>query len=204
MPLSVSSSRSPLCPRPLTMLRTTAARAARAASRSAIARSIPAPRSPALPRLPRLTRSFSATPHHFASSSTEQQQGGPRLAGQGEKGLTVALGNGAETTLYVCRVCASGLSSRLLPWLLTLVEWDSSYIWLRDHCREERSFHPQTKQRLVDTFKVRSSFASSPFFAWLTLNCGRSLPTIVRQPHGQPMRVSTSPVRQRTLFPPFP
>ncbi|KAK4055897.1 hypothetical protein OIO90_003154 [Microbotryomycetes sp. JL221] len=28
----------------------------------------------------------------------------------------------------------------------------SHYLWLRDHCREPRSFHPATKQRLVDTF----------------------------------------------------
>ncbi|GAA5866356.1 hypothetical protein JCM8547_000750 [Rhodosporidiobolus lusitaniae] len=29
-----------------------------------------------------------------------------------------------------------------------------SYVWLRDHCREERSYHPKTKQRLVDTYLI--------------------------------------------------
>ncbi|GAA6013959.1 hypothetical protein JCM11491_003469 [Sporobolomyces phaffii] len=31
-----------------------------------------------------------------------------------------------------------------------------SPVWLRDHCREERSFHPATRQRLVDTCKIPS------------------------------------------------
>ncbi|BGP33478.1 hypothetical protein JCM10296v2_005281 [Rhodotorula toruloides] len=117
------------------MLRNTAARASQAALRSATAQALSAPRSPALPRPPRLSRSFSATPLHLDSSSTQQQRVGPRLAGQGEKGLTVALGSGAETTF--------------------------SYIWLRDHCREERSFHPQTKQRLIDTSKIPSDYRPS-------------------------------------------
>ncbi|GAA5948797.1 hypothetical protein JCM3765_003904 [Sporobolomyces pararoseus] len=30
----------------------------------------------------------------------------------------------------------------------------SSPLWLRDHCREERSYHPATRQRLVDTCKI--------------------------------------------------
>ncbi|GAA5895731.1 uncharacterized protein JCM6883_001605 [Sporobolomyces salmoneus] len=29
-----------------------------------------------------------------------------------------------------------------------------SPVWLRDHCREERSYHPATRQRLVDTSKI--------------------------------------------------
>ncbi|GAA5990070.1 hypothetical protein JCM10908_005809 [Rhodotorula pacifica] len=33
-----------------------------------------------------------------------------------------------------------------------------SYMWLRDHCREERSYHPQTRQRLVDTTKIPSDY----------------------------------------------
>ncbi|GAA5879724.1 hypothetical protein JCM16303_004149 [Sporobolomyces ruberrimus] len=31
-----------------------------------------------------------------------------------------------------------------------------SPIWLRDHCREERSYHPSTRQRLIDTCKIPS------------------------------------------------
>ncbi|GAA5888651.1 hypothetical protein JCM6882_009032 [Rhodosporidiobolus microsporus] len=34
-----------------------------------------------------------------------------------------------------------------------------SYMWLRDHCREERSFHPKTRQRLVDTWKIPKDIA---------------------------------------------
>ncbi|GAA5995873.1 hypothetical protein JCM5350_007968 [Sporobolomyces pararoseus] len=29
-----------------------------------------------------------------------------------------------------------------------------SPVWLRDHCREERSYHPATRQKLVDTCKI--------------------------------------------------
>lgn len=138
---------------PLAMLRTTATRAQRSVPRLAAIRRPAGTRPPAPARFPPRTRSFSATPHQLASSSTQQQHETPRLAGQGEKGLTVALGNSAETTLCVRRLALSR-SGRLLPWPLTIPRRYSSYIWLRDHCREERSFHPQTKQRLIDTFKV--------------------------------------------------
>ncbi|GAA5832341.1 hypothetical protein JCM11251_006415 [Rhodosporidiobolus azoricus] len=37
--------------------------------------------------------------------------------------------------------------------------WSPSWFWLRDHCREERSFHPKTRQRLVDVFKIPADIA---------------------------------------------
>ncbi|BGP25914.1 hypothetical protein JCM10295v2_004856 [Rhodotorula toruloides] len=117
------------------MLRTAAAKAAHATARSATFRSTATCCPPARPRPTRFTRFFSATPQHFALSAAEHQREGPRLGRQSEKGLTISLGNGAETTF--------------------------SYIWLRDHCREERSFHPQTKQRLIDTFKIPSDYRPS-------------------------------------------
>lgn len=38
----------------------------------------------------------------------------------------------------------------------------SHYLWLRDHCREARSYHPATKQRLVDTYLVSREAPSRP------------------------------------------
>ena len=42
----------------------------------------------------------------------------------------------------------------------------SHHIWLRDHCRCPRCFHPVTKQRLVNTFEVRiASYSGSSIFS---------------------------------------
>ncbi|GAA5820975.1 hypothetical protein JCM3770_006155 [Rhodotorula araucariae] len=34
----------------------------------------------------------------------------------------------------------------------------ASYLWLRDHCRNERSYHPATRQRLIDTPKIPDGY----------------------------------------------
>lgn len=44
-----------------------------------------------------------------------------------------------------------------LCYLELTLKAQSHHIWLRDHCRCAQCFHPVTKQRLVNTFEVRSS-----------------------------------------------
>ncbi|TNY17187.1 mitochondrial protein [Rhodotorula diobovata] len=80
-------------------------------------------------------RLLSTTPHRPASSSSPQPpRGAPRLLDQSgnAKALTLQLPDGATTSF--------------------------SYVWLRDHCREERSYHPATRQRLVDTPKIPADY----------------------------------------------
>ncbi|KAK4047389.1 hypothetical protein OIV83_005436 [Microbotryomycetes sp. JL201] len=61
-----------------------------------------------------------------AAPAGQQQQKHVPEVHTNDKTLTVRMPTGEETTFH--------------------------YLWLRDHCREPRSFHPATKQRLVDTY----------------------------------------------------
>ncbi|GAA5933087.1 hypothetical protein JCM3775_005310 [Rhodotorula graminis] len=104
------------------------------ASRAAAARpprtaTLAIPPAAARPR----RRLLSTTPHRLAPATTAPRAG-PRLveASNPVKGITVQLPGGSTTSF--------------------------SYVWLRDHCREERSYHPATRQRLVDTPKIPADY----------------------------------------------
>ncbi|GAA5897368.1 hypothetical protein JCM5296_004144 [Sporobolomyces johnsonii] len=78
-----------------------------------------------------LRRFFSATPqpNSSVSSTAPSPRAFPRLGNTGrDDRIEIVLSNGASTSF--------------------------STMWLRDHCREPRSYHPATKQRLVDTCKI--------------------------------------------------
>jgi len=97
---------------------------------------------------------FSSAAPRSAHDSAISAGATPKIV-QGESAartLTVELPNGQQTSLYVA-------SSGPFPWWSLPVAHSallaySHYLWLRDHCREARSYHPATKQRLVDTFMV--------------------------------------------------
>ncbi|GAA5841725.1 hypothetical protein JCM9279_003083 [Rhodotorula babjevae] len=158
------------------MLSRVATRASRAAALHA-PRSAP-PAAPAAVVAPR-PRLLSTTPHRLAASSTPPRAG-PRLVEGSDraKSITVKLPDGTSTSF--------------------------SYTWLRDHCREDRSYHPATRQRLVDTPKIpagyrpdavrsdergvyitwpNSSFETSyeSFFPWSFLAENAYNPPVVRQ-----------------------
>ncbi|GAA5883111.1 hypothetical protein JCM3774_002859 [Rhodotorula dairenensis] len=77
----------------------------------------------------RSRRTFSASPLCFTDLASRAT---PAVVDHGERSATIELPGGDRTTF--------------------------SFLWLRDHCREERSYHPQTRQRLVDTTKIPSDY----------------------------------------------
>lgn len=109
---------------------------------------------PCLPRRHLPAKPFSSVTPRSIHNSATSADGVPQII-QGENAartLTVELPNGQQTSLCVA-------SSGPFSWLSLLVAHSallvySHYLWLRDHCREARSYHPATKQRLVDTFMV--------------------------------------------------
>ncbi|GAA6003766.1 hypothetical protein JCM10207_003588 [Rhodosporidiobolus poonsookiae] len=108
------------------MLRSVASRLVRSSTRTARqARPAALPRR-ALPPSHSQLRAFSATPLRLQAS----QQTWPIVKDDWKTlpYLTLQVPTGPETKL--------------------------SYMWLRDHCREDRSYHPKTKQRLVDTYQI--------------------------------------------------
>ncbi|GAA6059985.1 hypothetical protein JCM10212_001334 [Sporobolomyces blumeae] len=88
------------------------------------------PTQPSVLRSMPFRRTFASSPlAALAGPSAPQATATPRAqvrAGDGR--VELELGNGTRTSF--------------------------SPIWLRDHCRDERSFHPATRQRLVDTCKL--------------------------------------------------
>ncbi|GAA5983918.1 hypothetical protein JCM11641_006421, partial [Rhodosporidiobolus odoratus] len=89
-------------------------------------------------RTPSLTRSFTSSPlSSFPSPAPSSQRAAKQtypkvLQDPKVKGLLALQFTGGATSKF-------------------------SYVWLRDHCREERSFHLTTRQRLVDAWKIPSA-----------------------------------------------
>ncbi|SCV70474.1 BQ2448_1868 [Microbotryum intermedium] len=80
-------------------------------------------RGVALDDVPRRSRRSFATSN--ASASTSSAHPTVNQDAQTPRAVTVTFANGKKTSFH--------------------------YLWLRDHCRDARSYHPATKQRLVDT-----------------------------------------------------
>ncbi|GAA6032096.1 hypothetical protein JCM8097_007071 [Rhodosporidiobolus ruineniae] len=116
------------------MLRSVAARTTRGCSRL----SAQAPRL-ASPAPAALVRALSSTPHRLASSGRKPLHHS-LVPEQTQPCPTIIQSREPKTALHL----------QMNPKSQTHI----SYMWLRDHCREERSYHPKTKQRLVDTYKI--------------------------------------------------